>query len=476
MAGMVSDEHPARGDYFRSLLIGIPWLLAIIAGAIACIYVAGRSFPRPTPARLNSCLEKKLDEKLKAKQVFDLQDVQVCEAQNEASVDDLVKEPIEELKWMLEIIGILAGFFVVVQAAAAYFSADAYSKQADRAIDDIERQAKVFRARYPMFERLEKLRMEAQADLARRLKDLSRSPDTPPTEALRWDMKWKLYGDMDVEERQRILSLESFASIDLHSGAAGDLNWSESLRRYALFYESKFEYEKSIGSPSFGDLERAEGYLRLAIEKARDRGKDDPTLCNDLGVLCLDIYDLNRAGSGSDQFRRRDFYLREAKTQFDRSFSIQKRQQRARYNLAVILASYVEPRKYAEAAELLLAALRERNWQQYPAVNPVLALIRYNLGCCQAQVLAGAATTGSPLTLQSAGVQGCLENLEKAVTLGTNGIEAVGPGTIARDCGWTQQQSGEKGDLVALYEKADADLRTKLEDLKEKLLESATKS
>ncbi|MGC2300749.1 MAG: hypothetical protein WA476_18210, partial [Acidobacteriaceae bacterium] len=289
----------------RALLLYFPWVLIGIVAVIAVSYWHWLSVPRMTVARFNACVDSALEAKQKAKGQLDIQDIRGCEKQY-ASVDDLVKAPIDELKWTLEMIGALAAFFVIAQGAAAYFSATTYTSQADKSVADmdkalsrmneavkaIDKIQQGIKRRYPLFEELEQERTQEFENLKVAIAKLSVSPSgQKATEALSWNIKQILYPSLGVENRQKILSLESFASINLHPGTAGKDDWSDNLRRYAIFYQSKFEYEKSIGIASFADLERAESYLRLAIEKS----PRDFTLRNDLGVLCLDIHKLKKA-------------------------------------------------------------------------------------------------------------------------------------------------------------------------------------
>ena len=138
MAGM--DAQPAgvkgRGKA-RSLLLSLPWILIGIVAVVAVSYWHWLSVPRMTVARFNACVESAQETKKNAKGQLDMQDIRACEKQMDASVEDLVKAPIDELKWTLEIIGSLAAFFVIAQGAAAYFSATSYTSQADKSVADM---------------------------------------------------------------------------------------------------------------------------------------------------------------------------------------------------------------------------------------------------------------------------------------------------------------------------------------------------
>ena len=495
----------------RYLLLGLPVLLIVVVAVVAWSYHHWLSVPNVTVAHFNGCLEDKQQAKLKTaggdttKAMLDMDDVRVCEASSGATFQELVKAPIEDLKWSLEIIGALAAFFVIAQGAGAYFSADAYSRQAEKGIEEIRKQGvaslrtlqnegrnavkelrkqtegefakiheieKQVRARYPVFRDLERQRSEAQEELNSEIDGLSRSSSGRATEALRWNTKLILYPSMTVELRQRILSLESFASIDLHPGAAGQEEWSENLRRYAIFYQSKFEYERSMNIASFGDLERAEGYLRKAIGLK----PGDFTLLNDLGVLCLDVHKL-KTGASSARIPYRGEYRKEANKQFRQSLGLDAEQQRAHYNLSVVHSAYPEKKDedYEAARMELETALSLKNWQHFPPEDAVKALLHYNLGCCQGWLLGAKVQADSRFTAQDEAVQKCLGNLTQAAKLGTRGIEAIGRETVERDFAWggAGARSGQEGDLVALHEKGDRELKNALERVKQELLAAA---
>jgi hypothetical protein len=491
MAGM--DAQPADSKTKgipRSLLLYFPWLLIVVVAVVALSYWHWLSVPRTTVARFNACIESAAEAKQKAKGQLDMQDIRACEKLNDASVEDLVKAPIDELKWTLEIIGSLAAFFVIAQGAAAYFSATSYATQADKSVADmdkaltrmneaaksIDKIQQGIKRRYPLFEELEKDRTSEFEELKKAVERLSVSGSgQKATEALSWNIKQILYPSIRVENRQKILSLESFASIDLNRGTASTDDWSENLRRYAIFYQSKFEYERSMGSASFGDLERAEGYLRKAI----DLTKSDFTLLNDLGVLCLDVHRLRKAGDpGKAGYA--DEYRTEAEKQFRLSLALEPNQQRAHYNCSVVHSAYYDDKEthYDIARQELMTALGLPKWQQFPPVHAVKALLFYNLACSQGWLLANKAA--GVLTEEAS--RECLGNLRQAVELGTEGIEAIGKNTVERDFKWDspgtataqpQNPAGknDEGDFVELYRKANQGLRDALDKVRKELLE-----
>jgi hypothetical protein len=197
--------------------------------------------------------------------------------------DEIVKPRLDEAKWMVTIIGTIGAFFVIAQAGAAWFTAQVYTKQAEDGLRTITATQEAIKARYPLFEDVERIRNNAFTALDKVFSQASKSArdsDAGSTEALDW--KDNLYRKPAVEDRQRLLSVESFASIDLHPGPFGNDEHADVLRKFSLFYRSKFLYEDSVGIGAFGDLERAESYLRLAYAK-----KVDFTFKNDLGSLYL---------------------------------------------------------------------------------------------------------------------------------------------------------------------------------------------
>jgi hypothetical protein len=293
----------SRASWWRSIalqgtLLVLPVMVVIAVAMLAYhavlhvdrLTTEGNANPQSylASSQLQACLAA-LNQKANASGQVLIDDVKACEtrAANAQSIDDLIKNRLDELKWILTMIGSIGAFFVIAQGGAAFFSALAYSRQAEKTLDDIGKIQEEIVARYPVFGLIEDQRALALIDLAQDVKTSSRAdnPNADPTEVLDYEYKNTLYGSMDLRKRQRILSVESFASVDLHPGPMGVEDYPDNLRRLAIFYQSKFQYERNVGFGSLADLERAEGYLRLAIEKSRG----DFTLLNDLGVVCLDM-------------------------------------------------------------------------------------------------------------------------------------------------------------------------------------------
>ncbi len=240
--------------------------------------------------------------------------------------DEAIKSNIDELKWMLTI---LAGFAVITalaQAAAAWMSALTYDKQASAKLQEIEKTLDNFNARYPVFAMVEEKRNQAHDAVIVSLRKVFGTADEQgdPTEAISW-MK-DFYHELSVEKRQLLLSVESFASIDVHPPHRGSR--VQNLKLFAVVYHAKYRYERGMGAFAlFNDLERAESYLLLALRES----PADFTLYNELGNIYLTMWET--AGKLSSDYPD---YLQKAQKAFEDSMDFEGNQQRAPYNLAFI--------------------------------------------------------------------------------------------------------------------------------------------
>ncbi len=363
---------------------------------------------------------------------------------------DLLKSNIDELKWLLTILAGFAVITAIAQAAAAWFSALTYDKQAKAKLDEIDKVLEDFRARYPVFGDVEEKRDQAHEALVAALR-LVYAPDNPhadSTEAVSWVENF--YAQLEVEKRQLILSVESFASVDLHPPKKGSP--IQNLKLFAIFYHAKFRYEKKIpNAATFADLERAEGYLLLAIRKS----PADFTLYNELGNL----YATMSEHSGRLPVPYPD-YLSAAEKQFEQSLRYRKSQQRAYYNLA-----YIQTRRgnYVAARDLLLEALHYTTWQKVVTPHSMAALIHYNLGCYRARIIVRDHAGQGLIGMTEA--EGVVSSLKNASELGQIQEEFV-------DSDYTNVKTG---DLKGLYDKADPPLRAKLDSQKAALIAEPTK-
>ena len=355
----------------------------------------------------------------------------------------------DELKWTLTAIGLVAGFIAIAQGATAFFSAKAFTEEAKKKLDEIDQSLEEVQQRYPLFRSIETLRKKAFDDLDWDISSASRrqNPEAEPTEVLDYEFLDILYAGMDVEKRQRLLSVESFASIDLDAGTDGETTHHEKLRRLALFYQSKFRYEQNAGAGSFADLERAEGYLKLAAKKSGG----DFTIWNDLSNLCLQIYML-LAKSKESVEDTKNHYLDEAEKATKKSLGLESNQQRALYNRGKV---HARRKQFALAVQDLADALGKKNWQRYPPISSAKALTFYNFACYQAQVLSSDSTKSGITAVEA---EGCLNALKDAARYGgvreRNLIKDFEPG----------------GDMHQLLQKADDSLKVRLNTFRAQLV------
>ena len=483
---MPKNPRPSyeRSNWDRVIQIMLPVFLAVVVCALAwwglqrVNTLAFRDdFSRTqsflTSKELETCLadlKPDADGHLPPEQVKD------CEKKAVAvtSLDDLIKSRIDELKWILTLIGSIAAFFVIAQSAAAFFSALLYTNNAEKSLKQIGEIEADIKSRYPVFSAVEEQRNLALIDLAQEVKSGSRAQDpaADPTETLDYGYRKNIYGSLELKKRQRLLSVESFASIDLHPGPLSAEAYPDYLRYFAFFYQSKFEFEKTAGFASFGDLERAELYFQLAIEKSGG----DFTLRNDLAVLCMDmlraIFDRGRHPDAGTLVAH---YRTEALEQLNASLHTEKRQMRVHYNLAVLAALYGEKRDsenpvdakkrhYAEAIQELTLALdpAQTRWQRSVAGDTVKSIVWYNRGCYRAWLL-GADTSKPVLTETDAA--DFLADLNRAAQLG-----GVREKVIADDF-----NAASDGDLAPAYSKSDPKLKILLDKVKQDLIASSSR-
>ena len=246
---------------------------------------------------------------------------------------------------------------------------------------------------------------------------------------------------MPVEKRQRLLSVESFASVDLDPIHRGDEAYANDLVRLALFYQSKFVFENRFNRGGIGDLERAESYLRIAFAKSNA----DFTILNDLAKLYITFHKVCGEQGSID-------FLKKAEIECSSSIRLEPDQQRPYYNLAVIEGKY--RKNFPEAIAHSKDALKHDNWQRLP-VKYTQAFSHYNLACYEARQLDK--TLGVVTLPDATALLGALKSAASFYCLPAD--------KIREDFGDT------KGDLYPLYQKAEAALRDELDIVKKSLLQ-----
>jgi hypothetical protein len=364
--------------------------------------------------------------------------------------DQAVRPRIDELKWLLTIIATVGGFFAVAQGAAAWFSAQIYTKQAEEGLKAISSAQDAIKARYPLFEHVEAMRKQAIAALNNVFTAASKAPDswTGNTEALDWQDN--LFRSLDVEARQLLLSVESFASMDLDPGFSAEEH-AEILRKLSLFYRAKFLYEDSVSGGTFGDLERAESYLILASKK-----KADFTIKNDLGSLYGTMFTtiLKRCPENTHDIA---YYMQKSETVLRESLRLEPNQQRAHHGLAVIFGRY--RKRYDEAIAELELALQRRVWQR-EASDYMRTIMYYNMGCYQSRLLQRASQGKQRVSVADA--QAVLGSLGKATR----------QSYVRRPLIKTDFEDND-GDLTGLLSLADPELKKKMAELRAALERNA---
>lgn len=469
----------------------LPGLLILSIAIVALIVVQRVSVtPRALPydkqplARYNDCLAS-----AGSSGTLDPKRVTACGAELAGMpvADDFMKARMDELRWMLTIIGSLAAFFAIAQGAAAYFSAQNYTKSADEAIARIDKQEASVRARYPLFEAVEKARDDAYTQLRLDLKTISKveDPAADPLEALA--LIDRFYGGLPVERRQTLLSVESFASADLGGNRTSDEEYASDLVRLAIFYQSKFFYEdghkrsnkselekarmylkgafeESQARGNKFDLKKAEAYLKLAFEDKIKRGNIadleraqtylklagskaplDFTILNELGVLYINFH---RALHPDE---KTSAYLDEAEGAFERSMAMEKSQQRAYYNMGTVHGRY--RKDYPTGIRWLNKAKQFDKWQRLPVAYSS-SFIYYNHGCYEAKQLEGAQTI-----ITASHASDCLAALAKAAEYRCIPAEYI-----------REDFEQHTGDLFNIYARADVTLKKKLDEMKAELL------
>ncbi len=367
--------------------------------------------------------------------------------------DQAVKPRLDELTWLLTIIAAIGAFFAIAQGAAAWFSADVYTRQADDSLKKITHAQDAIKARYPLFEHVESIRKQAIASLNNVFTSSSKAPDSwaGNTEALDW--KDNLFRRLGVETRQLLLSVESFASIDLDPSFSSDEH-AEILRKFSLFYRAKFLYEDGVSQGSFGDLERAEAYMILAGKK-----KPDFTIRNDLGSLYGTIYQFVKKTRPANQ-EDADFYLRKSEDAFSNSLTIEPGQQRAHYSLAVIHGRH--RKQYKKAADELQLALRHTVWQREPS-DYMKTIMYYNMACYQSRLLQESWDKTNAITVPQCGAV-------------TSYLDQAAHVSYVRQEFITTDFDEAEGDFTGLLAIATPELQTKMADLRTALEKNANQA
>jgi hypothetical protein len=297
-----------------------------------------------------------------------------------------LKDPIDELKWVLGLILAATGLFTIAQGIAAGFSAKSFSDQAERMLAEIK-------DLFPVFQLMQDYREEANENLP----NLDQAfTQISPAQSL----GGRAYGNLSLKLRQQILSAERTLPYEFVERDKQPDLFARSLRRLAQFYSAKFSYERERGMGSLGDIEHAQYLLTLAIRKAGSKFY----LLNDLGNVHVVFFRVLRPLSGPRSDSRlsemRDT-LDSARSCFEDSITIQRQQLRAYYNLAVIeadLAPELAPKETPDkglnlAIDHLREGLKYREWEQTQN-DEFTCNGLYNLACYCARLSKYCKSTG----------------------------------------------------------------------------------
>jgi hypothetical protein len=298
-----------------------------------------------------------------------------------------LKDRVDELKWILEMIVGTAGLFTIAQGIAAGFSAKSFSDQAEGILADAK-------SRFEIFQLLEARRVSATGYLAGLEGSLSSSsPLHDADEGFNWQRKF--YEKMLLATRENLLSVEHIFPYVVVGKTDPANVYARNLRYLAQFYWAKFVYERERGLGYLEDIERA----RYLLEQAEETIGTVFYLLNDKGNIQLEYYkvlkahkkpkDPSRQLSEADQKELQDA-LDAARQCFEQSLQLQKKQMRAYYNLAFVArtrADDADSNSSPTKNELLQQAIRYsnqglqfENWERKP-VKDYRCLALYNLGC-----------------------------------------------------------------------------------------------
>src|SRR5260370_41656104 len=179
---------PLKNRYASgSPIVLVPWIFIIVVSILA--YYAIKRIDKQTfkdvnensqeyisSAGFKQCLDTLPDDK-----PLTVVAVKSClqSAKSTSQVfDEAVKPRIDELKWLLTIIATIGGFFAIAQGAAAWFSAQVYTKQADEGLKAISTAQDAIKARYPLFDHVEAIRKDVIAALNNVFTSSSKAPDS----------------------------------------------------------------------------------------------------------------------------------------------------------------------------------------------------------------------------------------------------------------------------------------------------------
>lgn len=388
---------------------------------------------------------------------------------------ETLKQREEDLKWVLGFILGAAALFALAQGVSAWFSAESFNKQAEQSLKKansaakkIEKRATELQEKYPLFSEEERRRKQAFDDLERIFKEAS--PVQKPDEGFNWQRNY--YTKMPLLERQKLLSTERFISYEIAGKKDPDDVYARRLRRLALFYWSKFIYERKHGSGNYSDIDHAEYLINLAIERIGRAFY----LLNDLGNIYIERHRafadaIPVAQSNGASAAQLKGILDQAKEEFLGSIEAQKNQLRAYFNLSFIFMLDAKSalkinlredaiRNLRDAIKYLRAGLKYPNWENEPVIEYCGSAI-YNLACCYARLFK---LYEHKPQWSKAAVKACETVLRKAARIGMSS-----PDDVKTDF------DTEDGDFFPIVHNATPEVKIRFEALKTALLGASGK-
>ena len=365
---------------------------------------------------------------------------QATELKNDA---DALKAKEDDLKWILGFILGAAALFAAGQAAGTWFSAQAFTKQAEGMLADAK-------GRFSIFSLLQERREASYGKLANLQLSLTlSSPIHSADEGFDW--RRRFYEKMPLKLRRELLSAEQLFPYEVIGQDEPMDVYARNLRRLAQFYWSKFIYEQEWGLGSLTDLEHAEYLLDLAI---RNIGSVF-YLLNDMGNLRIEFFRVHSATNSSSStalgLARSAHLLNRAREALNESIHTQKRQLRAYHNLAYVEADLdsgpdIEGR-LRRAIEILQEGLKHSNWERTP-VREFSCSALYNLACYYARLI----------PWDQSAEASCIAELRKAAALGL-----ASPVDVDRDF------NTREGDFYQLLVNGSPKARAELRELEREL-------
>lgn len=302
---------------------------------------------------------------------------------------DAYRDQADMLQRLASLLIGLSSLYAVVLGVTSYVTAQQFVERSKESADRLQRKEDDFEKHYPLLAGFSESVTRIVAELTRllphsddRAESLARMSPEQRQHIVYYESSVAYFEFLDVRPLRKEIS-EIYRSLGKFYGAHG-----ASMRK-EIDHLRDAEDTAAIVARMRDDNRRSFYRARLYLEKALQVNPENFSALNDLGYLL-----------------HRDLEMpAEAEKLYDRSLDVQPRQQRARYNLAVMYMDRAEKDRdradYQRAERLLSEALRESNWQMDP-VRERVADIRYNRACCWSRLAEGVSDTSRERLLDRA--------------------------------------------------------------------------